>query len=110
MQGYRVDGSHASGLDYVPKDGYIAELHRGEAVLTASDAARYRASSGGASSQSESEVAKELRALRRTLEAQHQQAMRVEAAKAKGSVDAREEAKEGNKQLVKTMRQVMEQL
>ncbi|MCP3023261.1 phage tail tape measure protein [Cupriavidus basilensis] len=110
VQGYRVDGSHASGLDYVPEDGYIAELHRGEAVLTASDAARYRASSGGASSQTDSEVTKELRALRRTIEAQHQQAMRVEAAKAKGSVDAREEAKEGNKQLVKTMRQVMEQL
>lgn len=29
-----VDGSHASGLPYVPFDGYIAELHRGERVLT----------------------------------------------------------------------------
>lgn len=29
-----VDGSHLNGLDYVPKDGYIAKLHRGEAVLT----------------------------------------------------------------------------
>lgn len=110
VQGYRVDGSHASGLDYVPKDGYIAELHRGEAVLTASDAARYRASSGGASAKSDSEVAAELRALRATIVAQHQQSMRVEAAKSQGSAAAREEAKEGNKQLVKTMRQVMEQL
>ncbi|WP_454735364.1 phage tail tape measure protein [Cupriavidus necator] len=110
VQGYRVDGSHASGLDYVPKDGYIAELHRGEAVLTASDAARYRATSGAGQQQSDSEVAAELRALRATLEAQHQQSMRVEAAKAKGSSDAREEAKEGNKQIVKTLRQVVEQL
>ena len=37
-----TDGSHAGGLDYVPFDGYIAELHRGEAVLTAAEAARYR--------------------------------------------------------------------
>ena len=109
VQGYRVDGSHASGLDYVPKDGYIAELHRGEAVLTASDAARYRASSGGASPKSDSEVAAELRALRATIVAQHQQSMRVEAAKSQGSAAAREEAKEGNKQLVRVLRQAMEQ-
>lgn len=31
-----VDGSHASGLDYVPFDGYIAKLHKGERVQTAS--------------------------------------------------------------------------
>ena len=29
------DGTHASGLDYVPFDGYLAELHEGERVLTA---------------------------------------------------------------------------
>lgn len=29
-----VDGSHASGLGYVPFDGYIARLHKGEMVLT----------------------------------------------------------------------------
>ena len=30
----KVNGSHASGLNYVPFDGYIAELHKGERVLT----------------------------------------------------------------------------
>lgn len=30
----RSRGSHASGLDYVPHDGYRATLHQGEAVLT----------------------------------------------------------------------------
>ena len=35
-----VHGSHADGLDYVPYDGYIAELHRGERVLTAEEARR----------------------------------------------------------------------
>ena len=30
----KVNGSHANGLNYVPFDGYIAELHKGERVLT----------------------------------------------------------------------------
>jgi hypothetical protein len=33
----RPDGSHADGLSYVPFDGYLASLHRGEEVLTADD-------------------------------------------------------------------------
>lgn len=33
------DGSHASGLESVPFDGYIAELHKGERVQTASQVA-----------------------------------------------------------------------
>ena len=33
-----TNGSHAGGLAYVPFDGYIAELHKGERVLTASEA------------------------------------------------------------------------
>ena len=36
-----VNGSHAGGLEYVPFDGYIAELHKGERVLTASEAMGY---------------------------------------------------------------------
>lgn len=32
-----VDGTHKTGLDYVPFDGYIAELHKGERVLTAEE-------------------------------------------------------------------------
>lgn len=36
--GEAVDGSHATGLSYVPYDGYIAKLHRGEQVVTASNA------------------------------------------------------------------------
>lgn len=38
---YSIDGSHAGGLSYVPFDGYIAQLHKGERVLTASEAQRY---------------------------------------------------------------------
>lgn len=43
-----IDGSHASGLDYVPHDGYIAELHEGETVLNRTNAEAWR-SGGGAS-------------------------------------------------------------
>lgn len=42
-----IDGSNADGLDYVPFDGYISELHKGEAVLTAREAEVWR--TGGAS-------------------------------------------------------------
>ena len=37
-----TNGSHAGGLAYVPFDGYIAELHKGERVLTASEAKSYK--------------------------------------------------------------------
>lgn len=41
--GVTPDGSHASGLNYVPFDDYVALLHKGEAVLTAEEATAWRA-------------------------------------------------------------------
>lgn len=38
----KVDGSHRNGLNYVPYDGYIAELHSREMVLTEDEADEYR--------------------------------------------------------------------
>lgn len=35
MYADEIDGSHAAGLNYVPYDGYVAELHKGETVLNA---------------------------------------------------------------------------
>lgn len=48
---FNVDGSHKTGLDYVPYDDYVAVLHKGEMVLPADDAADYRSGgkTGGAS-------------------------------------------------------------
>jgi hypothetical protein len=42
-----VDGSHASGLERVPRDNYIARLHKDEAVLTSTQAAAWRSGSMG---------------------------------------------------------------
>lgn len=36
-----IDGSHKTGLSYVPKDNYIAELHEGERVLTKKENENY---------------------------------------------------------------------
>lgn len=44
-----VDGSHAQGLDYVPFDGYIAELHQGEMVVPKREAAMLRSAYDNAS-------------------------------------------------------------
>lgn len=41
-----TNGSHANGLAYVPYDGYVAELHKGERVLTAQENQRYSSTSG----------------------------------------------------------------
>jgi len=41
-----IDGSHASGLNYVPYNDYVARLHVGEAVLTASEARAWRSGEG----------------------------------------------------------------
>lgn len=35
VSGGMVNGTHADGLDYVPFDGYVAELHKGEMVVPA---------------------------------------------------------------------------
>ena len=47
------DGSHASGLNYVPYDGYVAELHRGEMVVNAGLAQRMQQSQAERPAQTE---------------------------------------------------------
>lgn len=45
-----TDASHAGGLDYVPYNNYVANLHRGEMVLTADEADAYRRGNSGGGS------------------------------------------------------------
>ena len=41
------DGSHAMGLDYVPFNGYLAQLHEGEGILTAEENRVWRSFKAG---------------------------------------------------------------
>ena len=71
-----VDGSHAGGLPYVPFNGYIAELHKGERVLTASEAKAYKdgeKSSGGGVTVIQNIYSQAKTAADLMLEARHQQ-------------------------------------
>lgn len=40
--GDKADGSHYHGIDYVPRNGYVASLHKGERVQTAKEAKESR--------------------------------------------------------------------
>lgn len=62
VQPVRPDGSHKAGLTRVPFDGYIAELHAGERVLTAEESASYSNSGNSA-------LMAEIRALREAVNA-----------------------------------------
>ncbi|WP_304576660.1 C39 family peptidase [Romboutsia ilealis] len=42
----KIEGSHASGLDNVPRDGYVAELHEGEMIIPAQQANILRQQAG----------------------------------------------------------------
>lgn len=59
-----VDGSHANGLAYVPYDGYTAELHEGERVLTAAESRAYNMDWSSYGSGGNAALVEEIKALR----------------------------------------------
>lgn len=59
--GYTVAGSHAGGLSDVPYNGYVAELHKGERVLTSSENYNY---TKGANKSANADLVAEIKALR----------------------------------------------
>ena len=71
-----VDGSHASGLDFVPRDEYLARLHYGEAVLTRKEADVWR--KGGNSAQLVAEMQQMREAFAQTMEAVRNQPVAIQ--------------------------------
>lgn len=58
-----ADGSHAGGLSRVPYDGYLAETHKDEAILTAGEAEWWRSVRQGLPQQSRGVSVSELQAV-----------------------------------------------
>ncbi len=93
-----VDGSHKDGLSHVPFDGYIAELHKGERVLTASENRDYSADvsrimGAGYGGQAVAPLLNEIKALRQEVaqlrqqqSSEHQDDLRQREAIAKQSM------------------------
>lgn len=52
-----IDGTQALGLSYVPFSGYLAQLHKGEAVLTAAEAREWRDGRSGGNMDSSAIIA-----------------------------------------------------
>ena len=63
-----INGSHANGLSYVPFDGYVAELHQGEAVLTASENKAYQMDYAQYGRKSDEALVSEIKALRQEVQ------------------------------------------
>jgi hypothetical protein len=53
---YYYNGSHADGLNYVPFDGYIAKLHKGERVLTADENKKFKVNGNGTTIKNEFKI------------------------------------------------------
>lgn len=71
------DGNHAIGSPYIPYDNYHAILHRGETVLTATQARMLRAGGGGSASSAEIAAAVRSAVLDLTMELNGQTVGRV---------------------------------
>jgi hypothetical protein len=70
---WAVNGSHANGLASVPFDGYLAELHQGERVMTAAENREYSGSNVGFATDMVAPLLKEIAALRAEVKALKQE-------------------------------------
>jgi hypothetical protein len=88
---YQLDGSHANGLGFVPFNGYRAELHYGERVLTAEENRDY---SGYSVPDSNAAMATEMRNLQQQVSRLEQALERQTAAVVQSQYDATNRAAE----------------
>lgn len=96
-----VNGSHATGLASVPFDGYVAELHAGERVLTAQDNAIF-SSGAWARNTDDGAVVGELQQLRaevNSLRAEHARYMSESNRNTGTAADALDDAAMGRRPL-----------
>lgn len=85
-----LDGSHADGLGYVPFDGYIAELHKGERVLTAQESNALNLGNYGR--KSDESLVNEIKSLREELKQLRQEQAEQTSALIGSNYDANERA------------------
>ena len=90
-----INGSHANGLERVPFDGYLAQLHQGELVMPAKQSEMFRGMDFNAMGRGMEAMASELKAVRTELrQAQQQNAqlmsVLVEVTEAAGSNTAQQ--------------------
>lgn len=102
---WMVNGSHANGLANVPFDGYLAELHQGERVLTKAENSEYSGSTTGFATDMVAPLLKEIAALRAEVKALKQEVSNQgEADRSQRGVIAETQIKVMQAQAVETIR------
>ena len=102
---WMVNGSHANGLANVPFDGYLAELHQGERVLTKAENSEYSGSTTGFATDVVAPLLKEIAALRAEVKALKQEVSNQgEADRSQRGVIAETQIKVMQAQAVETIR------
>ena len=92
LRGLTIDGSHANGLSYVPYDGYVAQLHEGERVLTAKENKAYAPSMAGNAGMSI--MAAEIRSLNARIDKLTAQNERLMTAQIRATVESNNSSSE----------------
>ena len=94
LRGLTINGSHANGLSYVPFDGYVAQLHEGERVLTAKENSMYTPSEVTRDSTEMSIMAAEIRTLNAKLDKLTEQNERLMTAQIRATVESNNSSSE----------------
>lgn len=94
LRGLTINGSHADGLSYVPFDGYVAQLHQGERVLTAEENKAYTPSMSANGNTGMSVMAAEIRSLNSRIDKLTAQNERLMLAQIRATVESNNSSSE----------------